>query len=303
MRKVVFAVAIVVVAQASPAFAQAAAGENSDLFLTNILRVFLTGLKGVSKASAFGGAGLTTVLLAWAWSQSIAQATMRAPMSSWMWKFAAAYVYAGFAVNAVGIINWFSKVFIEGFTNGQSIIDNPSQIMSLAYQMTTELLNSDMVSTPETGGSGLGGQLKHAAAAVITGVVNAGQAIMNTPLIIATYLVLGGYWWTAVTGMATVVKSNIKIVQGTVLMPWLVLPITRSVGVQGIGMVLEGVFELAAANLLVSLGFTALASIKLRPMAEIQEILQAAGAALAVAFVCAKANKAVAFAISVKRAL
>lgn len=302
MRKVAATLCLIGLLCALPALvhAQAAAPVgDTDAYLTNILRVFMNGLRDIGRSVSVGGAVATTAFLAFAVSQAAAKMALRAAVSQYIWQFAAAYAYAIYAFNAAAVNTHFAGAVEAAFSSGsEGVMRNPSQIMTLAYTITTNLLNKDLIATPETGNA-----VGNAVAGVVTAVANTGQALTNIPLIIAVYGVLIGYWWTAVTAIRTVVEANIKVIVGTALMPMLVLPITRNIGERGIGLVLEGAFELAAKSCLITLGFVVLQRIDLPVAADFQQVLQAAAAALAVAIVCSGLGGAISFAITTKRAL
>lgn len=258
-------------------------------YLTNILRAFTEALKDTSRGAAVGGLGLTTVLMSWAVSQAAAKMALRAALSQYVWPLAAAFVYAMFAFNAPAIGGWFADglaAAASGSTVSGGVLSNPSQLMTKAIELTSGLFKTLAPPNPEAGFID----------SVKTNVSNAVAVAEQWPVLLASLLLFFGFLWTAVTGIGVVVYAHAKVIVGTLLTPWLVLPITRPIGMTGVALIVSAAIELAVQSAIIGVGFKVLQGFSLAPEADFQAILETAGGALTVAFVCSGASAAVSMA-------
>jgi len=263
-------------------------------YLTNILRKFRDAFKDANHSAAVGGTGLTIVLLSWAVSQAAAKMALRAAMSQYIWQFAGAFAYALFAFNATSLASWFadslagsaSRAAGSEFGTAGGILSNPSLLMTKAFSVTQVIFTQGMQQPESTG--------------VIDTVkafgANALMAAERWPILLAGAFVVIGFWWTAVTGLAVVVYAHAKVLVGSSLSPFLVLPITRPLGSFGFALIVSSAVELAVQSQIVGIGFGVLQGFSLDEHSDFQAVFETALGACAVAFICSGASAAVAFA-------
>ena len=277
--------------------------DDKDTFLTNILGRFMTAMKSVARSTAFGSESLTVALLAWAVSQAAAKIGLRAGIAQFLWPFAASLVYAYAAAHAVELANWFANS-IAAASNAASgaaigpmqpggLLSNPSELMDKAYKLVNQLNTMGMKHASDDAG---------VAETVGNFLDNFVTGISNTPIVFfVSPAVICGFAATAIISIKTVVHANAKILVGTTLMPFLVLPITRPVGMMGVGMVLTAAVELAVKSMLLGIGVSVLEGVSAGPDSDVLSFAQIAVAAWAVAAVCADIQVAFGAAMTAKR--
>ncbi|HYG10621.1 MAG TPA: hypothetical protein VD835_11775, partial [Pyrinomonadaceae bacterium] len=163
-------------------------------------------------------------------------------------------------------------------------LSNPSQLITKATELTSHLFKK---LAPPAGDGGVVDTVKNAVAGSVA-------LWEQWPVMLAGIFLFFGFLWTALTGMAVVVYVHAKVIVGTLLTPWLVFSGSRSLGLTGVNLIVSAAVELAVQTAIVSVGFEVLQGFSLAPEADFQAILETAGGAFAVAFICSGAAAAVA---------
>lgn len=266
------------------ALAQDAAtgGSSSSAFLTNILGKFKTALKTASQYGALGGATLSVSLLAVGFSWAGAKFAMRLSLANIAISLGVTVVYALFASQSARICAWFADGLANSMTAGAGvapvpggILSNPSLLMSKAFELTESIFKHEGPAPDAGFVAKIGAVVDHGA-----------DFVMQIPVMFAGWLIVAGFAATAGIGMKAVIQSNINIIMGTTLMPFLILPITRNIWLAGIQLVVAASVQLGTRSALVGVGFAALSSMTLTLESDFQAIAEIGVAAVLVAWIC-----------------
>jgi hypothetical protein len=266
------------------ALAQEAAtgGSSSNAFLTNVLGKFKTALKTASEYSALGGATLAVAFLAVGFSWAGAKFAFRMSIANIAVSLGATTVYALFASQSSRICAWFADGMANAMTVGAGvapvpggILSNPSLLMSKAFKLTESIFKYEGPSPDAGFVAKIGAVIDHGA-----------DVVMQIPVMFAGFVIVAGFAATAGIGMKAVVISNIHIIMGTTLVPFLILPITRPIGMAGIQLVVAASVQLGIRSALVGVGFAALSSMTLTLESDFQAIAEIGVAAVLVAWIC-----------------
>lgn len=237
--------------------------------MTGVLAAFLTVFKKVSPYAAAGGSALAGVLLVWQMGSATAATALGSPMHAQLMKFVGAL--------ALSICVWNSGAIISGFANGMSglgskysqgtlsgnIMKNPGKIMNIGFK-------------------GLDAQWQKATST--EGVVD---TLKQIPVTLFLVLATLSYMATAVLAIKAVVNANVKIVVGSTMVPWLIAPLTRPIGMAGVGMIVGAVAELAIKSVLIGIGSGIIGKLNIPANADVHDLVLASGKCLAVAWICA----------------
>jgi hypothetical protein len=117
-------------------------------------------------------------------------------------------------------------------------------------------------------------------------VEHGADVVMQVPVMLGGIAIVVGFAATAGIGMKAVIQSNINIIMGTTLMPFLILPITRNVGLAGVQLVVAASVQLGTRSALVGVGFAALSSMTLTLESDYQAVAEVGVAAVLVAWIC-----------------
>jgi hypothetical protein len=257
----------------------------SSTFLTNILRHFVTTLRSHGNAATAGSGVLVVALMGLAVSQSAAKGMLRAGIREIAWPLAISYICAILVMNMSYIAPWFTNSLSATAAGSSDVsLSNPSQLITKSMELTSHLFKK---LAPPAGDGGVVDTVKNAVGGAVT-------ALEQWPVFLAGILLFFGFLWTALTGMAVVVYVHAKVIIGTLLTPWLVFSGSRPLGMAGVNLIISAAVELAVQTAIVSVGFEVLQTFTLAPEADFQAILETAGGALAVAFICSGAAAAVA---------
>ena len=236
--------------------------------MTEVLGAFLKVFKTVSPYAAVGGSALAGVLLVWQMGAAAAQTAIGSPMHTMAMKFVTALILT--------IAVWHSGSLISGLANGMS---------SLGSKYSQGTLTGDIMKNPgkimNVGFKGLAEQWKKAQAT--EGIVD---TLKQMPITAVLLLATLSFVATAVIAIKAVVSCNVKIVVGSTLVPWLIAPITRPIGMYGVGMIIGAISELAIKSVLIGIGSGILAKLNIPTDADVHDLVLAFGKSLAVAWIC-----------------
>ncbi len=290
MKKALFACVLLLCLGTSHAMAQATGSPPTGAFLTNVLGKFMTVFRSGAVA-ATGGAGiLAMALLSIAVSKAGAKMGLREALSKNVWELSGAVIYTVIALNAPTMSAWFADSLANAVSTPLGagaapggILSNPSALMSTAYKITEDIFKAADQSTAAAApaaGAGAWDKIK-----AIPGMLENAAAYL--PTMIVGLLILAGFAATAGIGMKAVISANAKIIIGTTMIPWLILPLTRPLGMFGVSLIVGAAAELAQKSVLVGIGFTVLQGFNVDANTSFQDLTQMAVAGCLVAWVCA----------------